>query len=358
MRIYFPFLLTAIVIPSALPRAEETKITFSQEFAVLKKVDVLIIGGTLSGVRAGLRIKQKGGEVLLVEPTGFLGGGITSSLENILYDIPEGNDLISHLRTKGILMGEIVEPEGLKIALDEICKEKGLPVLFWCSAVDMIVEGNKTKAVVFASKGGLFAVECKVLIDATPFAGATSPFLLGKASFPSVKSIGFVSLEIPQVIPPWCFLIWRNSPWGEEKWGRLLRVEEGSLSPEEVSDREGKMIQEIVETFHPSALGPFLNSIPLRVPPTLRVAYLSETREGAGGGRVFMVDSKKKIKSWESKTVRPRKELFISRQVDNLLFTFGDRLPLQPGIAWLESTRFALEAGDIVGDLAWERLEK
>jgi len=207
----------------------------------------------------------------------------------------------------------------------------------------------------------MFAVECKILIDATPFAQATSPFLLAPRSFPYIESRGFVALGENLTSPlNSSLLLCQRSPQGEERYCRLLILQKGTTSPLELSQRAGELMKLFVDNFHPLATAPFSTFAPLRYPPTYSTLYLSDALEGKktrypiarGKGNVFAMHSEAGIKQWESKEIEIAKGFFISRQLENLIFTFGDKLPLRPGIAWLESIGVSWQAGEALGTLS------
>lgn len=329
----------------------------------LKKVDVLILGGSLSGVASAISAKLHSLNVIIVEDKGFLGGALTASIEAFSYSwdkIDIGDELHSLLLEKGVFDDHFPHPEKLKIALEELCKEKDIPLLFWCRPVDLITENDRVKEVVFVSKGGVFSIECKVLIDATPFAQATTPFLLTPRPFPYIESRGFITLEENLVPPsPFSLLICEKHPIGEEKYCRLLFYREGTISPLEFSRRAGELTSSLVDSFHPLTIAPFSTIAPLRYPPTYRTLYLSDAIEGKkvrspiarARGRIFTMDSQVGIRQLESKEIEVDKGFFISRQLKNLLFTFGDKLPLRPGVSWLESIGLSWQTGKSLGIL-------
>ncbi len=336
----------------------------SAEIPTLKKVDILVLGGSLSGIASAISAKSHAVDVMLVEDKGFLGGALTASYEAVSYSWDKmdiGEELHSLLYEKGVLDDHFAHLERLKTALEDLCKEKGLPLLFWCKPVDVMVENNKVKGVIFISKGGIFAIECRILIDATPFAQATSPFLLTSRPFPYIESRGFITLTENLISPlPRSLLLYQESPQREERYCRLLLLREGTTSPLEFSQRAGELTETLVDNFHPLATAPFSTFAPLRYPPTYRSLYLSDAVEGKkvrhpiarGKGTIFAMHSQLGIKKWESKEVELDKEFFLSRQLGNLIFTFGDKLPLRPGVAWLESIGLSWEVGKALGTLS------
>lgn len=344
--------------------------TLKIEIPKLKKVDMLILGGSLSGIASAISGKSHSLDVMIVEDKGFLGGALTASEEAFSYSWDKeeiGEELYSLLVQKGALDHNSVHPEKLKIALEELCREKGIDYLFWCRPVDLILENNRVKGVIFISKGGMFYIECRMLIDATSFAQATSPFVLTPRPFPYIESRGFLTLaENPMSPLPRSLLLCQKLPGREEKYCRFLIYHNGTISPTEISKRAGELTNLIVDTFHPLATAPFSTIAPLRYPPTYRTFYLSDAIEGKkvmypiakGKGSIFAMHSQLGIRQWESREVEVDIGFFLSRQLENLVFTFGEKLPLCPGVAWLESTGLSWQIGKALGTLSALSLKK
>ncbi|MBC7329832.1 FAD-dependent oxidoreductase [bacterium] len=360
----FIFLIVSLISISAKAFETSSLEAFQVDVPVLKEVDVLVLGGSISGIASALMAKSLGEEVLIVEDKGFLGGALTASLEFSSYRFGWENDeeLYAYLREKkAIIEGDIiVNPEGLKVALEELCREKEIPFLYWCRPLELVIRNKKIEGVVFASKGGVFLIKCKILIDATPFAQATYRFLLAPLPSLYIESRGFITLSEIGEIPPKSLILCENSPKGDGKVCRFLTLQSGTISPLELSEKAGELIKTITTTFRPLAIAPYSTIAPQRFPPTYRTIYLSDCSEGKkarnpiarGKGTVIFMDSQGNIHQWESKEVEVDKGFFISRQITNLLFTFGDKIPLQPGVAWLESLGISLKAGRAIGALS------
>ncbi|MBC7327845.1 FAD-dependent oxidoreductase [bacterium] len=339
--------------------------TLKANIPLLRKTDVLVLGGSLSGIACALSAKAHSLQVILVEDKGFLGGALTASWETASFkwnELELGDELYRLLNEKDNLREYLSLPEKLKIRLEEICREKDIPLLYWCRPIDLIIENNRVKGVIFASEGGIFSIECSILVDATPFAQATSIYLLTPRPFPYIESRGFLTLSERTSSPfPSSLLICSDSENEGGKYCRLLQLYDGTNSPTELSTRKGEFIKNLVVHFHPLATAPFSTIAPLRYPPTYRTLYLSDALNGKssrypiakGKGNVYAFNSEEKtIRKLESKEIEVSKEFFISRQINNLLFTFGDKLPLRPGIAWMESLPLSWQVGKALGSLA------
>jgi hypothetical protein len=182
--------------------------------------DVLVVGGGSAGASAAIAAAREGAEVLLVERHGYLGGLATGGLIILLLTLDDGRgrqvvaglcqELTERLAERraarfpsrdewgsfeaarvreyqrwGLVWGRApqpvrysvaYDPEEMKFALGEMCREAGVRVLFHTLGCEPIVEAGRVEAVAFQGKSGRFAVRPGVVIDATGdgdvFAGA------------------------------------------------------------------------------------------------------------------------------------------------------------------------------------------
>ncbi len=174
-----------------------------REIPIIDKVDVLVVGGSPSGVAAAVSAARNGANVILVERFGFLGGqsvfGLVTQWEKRAFI----NNL-GAVATKGIakeILDEVVDkgnsdglwetPPGcpemrdgeewldvhdIKLTLLQFCEEAGVEILFHTMAVDVILEPPtnnerielpRMTGVIFENKTGRFAYKAKTVIDAT-----------------------------------------------------------------------------------------------------------------------------------------------------------------------------------------------
>ena len=116
----------------------------------MKKYDVVVAGGGLSGVAAAVSAAKQGAKVLIVEQYGFLGGMACSALVNpfMSYRINTARweekksaamvnsgifeEILKGLKQKNGLHKDerIFNEEILKIVLDDLVTENGIDVLF------------------------------------------------------------------------------------------------------------------------------------------------------------------------------------------------------------------------------------
>ena len=182
----------------------------AQEIPVIKSTDVLVIGGSQTGVCAAIAAARHGMKVCIVERFGFLGGQSIYSLV-VQWEKRAYINNLGAILTKGIpqeILKKVVEkggsdglwntspgciemrggeewlnPEAIKLTLIEMCEEEGIEILFHTLAVDVMMETTlekkninsnhinnpkaKVTGVIFENKTGRFVIEAKKVIDAT-----------------------------------------------------------------------------------------------------------------------------------------------------------------------------------------------
>lgn len=170
---------------------------------VIDDLDVLIVGGSPSGVAAAVAAGRQGVNVLLVERYGFLGGqSVFSSvtqwekrafINNLGAVATRGiaKEMIDRIISLGNSDGlwetppgskemrdgeEWLDVEDIKIVLMRMCEEAGVEILFHTLAVDVIVKPEtnndrmnlpRLEGVIFENKTGRFAYRAQTIVDAT-----------------------------------------------------------------------------------------------------------------------------------------------------------------------------------------------
>lgn len=167
----------------------------------MKRFDLIVVGGGLTGVAAAVSAAREGLSVLLIEQSGCLGGAMST---NLVYpfmrywtDQPDGDKkwLSAGIFTemcrrahRYIPAGTNTDfsPEAFKIALDDMTEEAGVTVLYHASLFKVHTDGRQIKAVSAATKAGEMIFEGDFFVDATgdgdllAFAGCR--FQLGRES--------------------------------------------------------------------------------------------------------------------------------------------------------------------------------
>lgn len=147
----------------------------------MKKYDLLVAGGGLTGVAAAVAASREGLSVLLVEKEGCLGGAMSNCLvfpymrywyneDGTLKPLSGG--LFTEMRKRQTQMSgrdEWMEfsPEHYKFLLDDMITEAGVDVLFHSRVFEVITEGEQVKSIKLLSKSGIMEVEAEFFVDAT-----------------------------------------------------------------------------------------------------------------------------------------------------------------------------------------------
>ena len=167
----------------------------------MKKYDLIVTGGGLTGVAAVVSAAIEGLSVLLVEQSGALGGALNT---NLVYpfmrywtDSADGqrkwlstgifkemyDRAAAYTKTNGY--GDF-SPEDLKLTLDEMVLEAGVDVLFHANLFKVHTQDRRVTGISVATKAGEMILEADFFIDATgdgdllAFAGCD--FQLGRES--------------------------------------------------------------------------------------------------------------------------------------------------------------------------------
>lgn len=147
----------------------------------MKKFDLLVVGGGLTGVCAAVAASKRGLDVLLIEKSGSLGGAINN---NLVFPYMEYWTTIENKERKTLSAGlftEIVEmgregfdlprtqfrSEHLKCKLDGFLLQNGVKVLFHSYLCGVEKEGDALRAVRVATVSGEMKIEADYFVDAT-----------------------------------------------------------------------------------------------------------------------------------------------------------------------------------------------
>ena len=140
--------------------------------------DVVVCGGGVAGVCAAVSAAECGKKVIIIEQFGSLGGSATNGLVTPLMHMHIENDppcsytsakITEKLKKYGAVndTGRAFDPLALKPALEELCVEAGVKLLYHTFIFDVIKENGAITAVVAANKAGAVAISGKVFIDCT-----------------------------------------------------------------------------------------------------------------------------------------------------------------------------------------------
>ena len=159
----------------------------SRELPIYADVDVVVCGGGPGGLPAAIAAARHGARTLLIERHGFLGGLATAALvapilghhaHNSPEPIVEGllKEITERMHALGgapawadtlLKWGINFDAEALKRVADLMVQEAGVELLLHTLVTDVVMEGERIKAVIIENKSGRQAVTARVVIDAT-----------------------------------------------------------------------------------------------------------------------------------------------------------------------------------------------
>lgn len=149
----------------------------------MKKYDLVVVGGGLSGVAAAVSAAREGLSVLLIEKSGTLGGAISNNLVYPFmryWTLGEDNKVGNHL-SSGIF-AEMRErekkytsefslmrfkPEYFKLILDDMVSQAGIDLLFHACLCGVNTNESKINSINISTDAGIITVEASFFIDTT-----------------------------------------------------------------------------------------------------------------------------------------------------------------------------------------------
>jgi len=146
-----------------------------RELPIARDVDVLVVGGGVSGVLAAMAAGRCKARTVVVERFGSLGGTGTSAMMNLFY-VPYAasrglvRELFDRLIARGgAVPGEFVvyDPELYKVTALEMLAEAGVDVLLHTLVSDVVMEGRNLRGIVIENKSGRQALLSRVVVDAS-----------------------------------------------------------------------------------------------------------------------------------------------------------------------------------------------
>lgn len=172
----------------------------------MKKYNLIVAGGGLTGVAAAVSAAREGLSVLLIEKSGCLGGALAGNLVYpfMPYWTKTPDNKISQYLSAGIFqemrdrekaylekVGKTYydwqfHPEYFKFLLDDMITEAGVEVLFHATVFEANTDEGKLKSINVVAASGVLEFEGDFFVDATGngdlFALAGCDFQLGRES--------------------------------------------------------------------------------------------------------------------------------------------------------------------------------
>ncbi|HEU5139652.1 MAG TPA: FAD-dependent oxidoreductase [Bacillales bacterium] len=140
---------------------------------VLRETEVLVVGGGTSGATAATVAAQEGAKTVLLEMNPGLGGtgtlgGVDSYWfgrrlgfnQRLTEKVEEAHEAIRHTRNKWNI-------EAKMYVLIQGAERAGVETFFNAITTGVLMDGNRVKGVVVATRWGLFAIAAETVIDAT-----------------------------------------------------------------------------------------------------------------------------------------------------------------------------------------------
>ena len=157
---------------------ENKTIDYKKTVDICYDADVVVVGGGPSGVAAAVAAARQGKKTILLELSGTLGGASVLSMVAELMNFDDGKNFLSNgvgrqiferLSLKDARKREWhnIRYEELKRAYDDIVKEAGVQVLFYCRVIDAVCQGGKIQSIIVSGPSEVFAINGSFFIDCT-----------------------------------------------------------------------------------------------------------------------------------------------------------------------------------------------
>lgn len=145
----------------------------------LREVDVLVLGGGMSGAFAALAAREGGASVVLVEPSNVLGGqGTAGGVAGFVGDTARVNDAFRELVAR-LEACDAIDPyrpnqdrraydlELCAFALQEMLDRRGVEIWLHARAIDAVHSGGTVEEVVVVCGPTTLRVRPRMVVDAT-----------------------------------------------------------------------------------------------------------------------------------------------------------------------------------------------
>jgi ribulose 1,5-bisphosphate synthetase/thiazole synthase len=148
--------------------------------------DVVVVGGGVTGVAAGIAAARAGAKTILLESRPYVGGNATTGLclhnfvsrygRQVVFGLAQ--EIVDELIQMGGAVGHIpyagftsavtpVDGNYFRIKATEMLARAGVQVLYGATVVDVVREGGLVTALTFAAKGGLHTMRAKSIVESS-----------------------------------------------------------------------------------------------------------------------------------------------------------------------------------------------
>lgn len=141
----------------------------------MKKYDLIVLGGGISGVAAATAAAREGLSVLLIEKYGSLGGAMSqsqvfpfmgSTLKGSNPPVYLSAGLFIEMKARRAKYNDL-SPEVFKFVFDDMLTEAGVDVLFHTTAYSAVCEDRRVRSLKVTSRGKEYEISADYFIDAT-----------------------------------------------------------------------------------------------------------------------------------------------------------------------------------------------
>ena len=174
---------------------------------VINKCDVIVVGGSFSGVSAALTFAKKGKKVALVEKRIYLGREITSTCRPWI-DVDEGSELPELVQS--CLEENIDQPfrdkrllrfDHVKLTLENALLDHNVDIIYASIPIQLVLKKGKTAGLVIGNKSGRQVILSKMIVDCTETASVVRLTNCGFQAPASENSTFIRTLEFTQIKP-------------------------------------------------------------------------------------------------------------------------------------------------------------
>lgn len=157
----------------------------AKDVPVVNEVDLVVVGGSCTGVFAAVRAARLGLRVAVVEKQNCFGGVATAGNVNVWHSLHDTTgkrriiggltqEVLDRLSARGAVLTSQdpasafhINTEELKIELDDLVVGHGIVPYLHSFYAGPVAEGNRLEAVIIENKNGRGAIRARQFVDAT-----------------------------------------------------------------------------------------------------------------------------------------------------------------------------------------------
>jgi hypothetical protein len=183
----------------------------------MKKYDLIVVGGGISGTIAAISAARNGMDTLVVEAGGYPGGSLTMNSVAPMMTFHAGDtqvsrgitqEIIDRLISKGESIGHVVDftkftptytpfdEESMKFELESMLLEAGCTMLYHTRLATVSMDGPRIEHLTVCNKAGLMDLRADYYIDATGDADLTvrsgNPYTKGRSGDGSAQPMTLI----------------------------------------------------------------------------------------------------------------------------------------------------------------------